>query len=466
MRKMVEGVPRSGSALLAFLVAACHAEVVVPAGGGGDGSTGSVGGHGGEAGAPQVETRSLTVLVERPLSDWGFATYPLEGVWVFASDPDGHLLSTAMSGEDGRTVLQVVDNGFVTAVTIDEPPCLEDGCADQLLSVRVVPGSQTLRLPTEARDAKKRAPMTLKLEWDPIDDAVYSVSWSCAHLSDPQNSTFYSLEQTSVEISDVVGCPGSDEIAVSVFARWGMEPEHFGYVSSLPFVPGSELSVYVPLQLATEATLLVTDPWQVSNPRQTRLLPGVGLGDCGGCWEQEWVEGGLLSTAPAPPFPELPSWTQAWPNTECAFSRIVDIRAGDEPISFEAERLAGVIALPEAEAADRTGGWKLLDGDVGDAILLSSAGWSDDDGHVSWDFLEPVGQEGAGVPALELPNDLRKVVGAPPGKLEFTLWHVDVVEASDFPTFLDLYDSDRLHRQERTFWSTSKPECQPQPESE
>jgi hypothetical protein len=408
-----------------------------------------------------VETRSLTVLVERPLSDWGFATYPLEGLWVFASDPDGRLLSTATTGEDGRAALQVVDNGFVTALTVDEQPCIEDDCADQLLSVRVVPGAHTLRLPTEARDAKKREPMTLKVEWDPIEDAVYRVSWSCANLSDSLNFTLDRREQSSVDIPDVVGCPGSDEIAVSVFTRWG-EPEHFGYVSGLPFVPGSELTVHVPLQLGTEATLLVTDPWLVSNPRQVRLLPGVGLG-CLGCWEQEWVEGGMLTTTQTPPFPELPRWTQAWPNTECAFNRIVEISAGDGPITFEAERLAGVLPLLEPEAGARTGGWKLLDGDVGDAVLLSTS-WPDEDGHVSWELLEPATKEGEGVPALELPKDLPKVVGAPPEKLEFTLWHVDVVEASDFPTFLELYDSDRPHRQETMFWSSSQPECQPQPE--
>lgn len=445
--------------LLWLCANACSAEVVVPAGGGGEG---------GSDDSPPVERRPLTVRVERRLSDWGLATYPLEGVTVFASDADGALLSTAVTGKDGSAELQAADYGFVTAVTVDANPCINDDCEDRLLSVRVMPGAQSLRLPAEARDAKPRQPMRVRVEWDPIEGASYRVRWSCAHLSSPLTSPFDWLpaEQSSVDIPDVVGCPGSDTIAVVLDVKtlppegWPL-PEYietlFGYVDGLPFVSGSELTVHVPLQPGSDATLLVTGgPHLVQNLALARLLPGVGIGQYGG-WKQEWVEGdpvSLRSTTIAPPFPELPRWLHAFPNTECAFTDFVEVSPGDGEIVVAAERLAGVIPVPGvAGNENRKGAWKLLDGEVGDAILLAS-GWNDEDGHVVWEFLEPVKKEGEGVPLLELPSDLHQVLGVPPSDLEFGARHkhIDVVEAADFLTFLELYDSDRNHRQESTSW--------------
>ncbi|MBL8743998.1 MAG: hypothetical protein JNK04_22985 [Myxococcales bacterium] len=462
---MIEHAARAGArwlALFALYVAACSPDVVVPAGGGGGGGAGT-GGQGGGGGSPPVATRSLTVRVERRLSDWGLSTYPLEGLTVFASDPEGALLSTAVTGKDGSAELQAADNGFVTAVSLDEQPCINDDCEDRLLSVRVVPAAQSLRLPAEARDAKSREPMSLKVEWDPIEDALYTVSWSCENLSNTVLPFWLPSEQSSVEIPDVVACPGSDEIAVAIDVQTPPPEDgpyaitQFGYVDGLPYVAGGALTVHVALQPGAEATLLVTGgPHLVQNLGYARLLPGVGVG-LNGSWQQQWVNGGTwqLSTTVAPAFPELPRWLHAYPNTECAFTDVVEVGTGDGQITVDAERLAGVIPMPGAVGTGKLkGAWKLLDGEIGDAVFLDSS-WTDEQGHVVWEFLEPVKSEGEGVPLLELPPDLHTVLGTPPADLVFGVRHkhIDVVEALDFPTFLELYDSDRYHRQESTSWT-------------
>lgn len=114
------------------------------------------------------------------------------------------------------------------------------------------------------------------------------------------------------------------------------------------------------------------------------------------------------------------------------------------------------ISWPGSQGSrEKTGGWQLLDGEFGDAIELSN-GWPVDD-YLTWRMLDPIRKGelvGDGVPTLELPTEVVEAVGSPPSDAPFRFTgHLDVLEATDYPTFLELYDSDRFHTEESSAWT-------------
>jgi hypothetical protein len=431
-----------------------------PGGQGANGGSGAEGGSGGagiggQGGEAPLVLRPLTVRVERALVTgtlYALDTSPLEGLLVFSNAPDGSLLSTTTTGPGGVADIDGVDGGFLSAVSFVEND--SEFADDEILSVRVLPGIESVRIPLAAAGylGPEREPMSLRVEWDLVDDALYQVRASCLEVDVDE-------AQSSLDLPNFAGCPGSDEFVVVVEALLPgptiYEPMVFGYVDDLPFVPGGELTVYVPLETGTEeATVFVTGatgPGKVTDTNHTRLLRGTGAGSCNGCGERELVEGGVHVTSLAAAFPELPAWTKFYRYGPCSATDLARVGPDFAPVEVAVSRLAG--AVPAADADGKTGGWRLLEGEreIGDAMLLS-AGW------LPWWMLDPIvperSLEGEGVPMLELPAEVLETVGPPPSDLTFTMVrHLDVWEATDFPTFLELFDSDQFHTQESSAWT-------------
>ncbi len=446
--------------LVLFFLCACARHVVEETGGAGGNFEVGGGGIGGEGGSPIIEQRSLSVRVERRFvaPDSTFASYPLQGLLVFSNAVDGSVLSTATTGADGVAELEVVNNGFVSAVAPDESGLTT--LVDEIVSIRVVEGKDLLRLPLEARGyvPQEREPMALKVEWDLVQDAIYRVYLSC-------DSTGFLPEGTSfVDLLDFRGCPGSDEVAVVVEALLAegdlYEPMLFGYVRDLTYVPGGEVSVYVALDTGRQETTWLVEGAEDWNDAydiaQARLLPGTAVGVCD-CGKQELVDGGLLATAVTAAFPELPVWSHAFLAAECSNTEFQEIAPNLAPLSVAVTRLAGAVLWPEEESAKSgTAGWKLLDGEVGDVVEFTMA-WQDHNGDVVWRIWEPALPYGE-IAVPQLPGVLPDDVGLPSPDLAFYVSrHMDVVEATDYAAFLELVDSENFHRQEFTHWSCEVP---------
>jgi hypothetical protein len=437
--------------------------ITTVSGGGADGgSGGGGGGEGGAGGEAPLVLRPLTVRVERALitvTSFALDSSPLEGVPVFSNAPDGSLLSTTTTGPGGVAVIEGVDEGFLSAVSLDETNF--EVANDEILSVRILPGVENVRVALAAAGflGSPREPMKVRVEWDPVEDAFYRVRASCFR------SPYLPEEQSSLDLSEWTGCPGSGEFAVVVEAWLPRTSEYlpmvFGYVDDLQYVPGGELTVFVPLETGTEeATVFVTGATaqgKVTDVNHARLLPGTAVGYCRSCGERELEETGVRVTTLAATFPELATWSEFYRYGECTFTTFSQVSQDLEPIEVPVDRLAGLTAGGgDPSSGSRIGGWQLLEGEIGDAVELSS-GWPVGDRYVSWRAVEPIRQgklDGDGVPTLELPAEVVETVGSPPADLTFTPGvHLDVLEATDYSTFLELFDSDQLHTQESSAWT-------------
>ncbi|NUP05015.1 MAG: hypothetical protein HOW73_03025 [Polyangiaceae bacterium] len=430
---------------------------VVPQGGGSEGG-------GGAGGGASTEPRPIDIHVDDALGlTVAFLGYPLEGVTVLTHDATGRLLDEKITDGKGNTTILAIDGGFVSVAKFNpnyngfEP----EHVYQRLISVRVVDGMSTLRIPvaSDRRIESVSEPMAVDISWPAVPNASgYSISLSCLY------GQYVEAPATSVTIASYRGCPlqTTFDVAIEAYVAsedgLGTETVRYGYRTGVEYEPGAEQTVVIDeLSAGTSATISalgLENTMEVDDFRSGRVAPGAMVVGLSSPTSVSEGANGLDIAYAAPNLEGLPLWTLGRLDPfECGNMAFSSVTEGPEDMAIDPQRLAMATSAND-------GFWMLGPGDLGDAIRFD-AEWNDQvNMSVLWVVYEPPSRDGARIPKLEMPEDLQYVYGPLEILADVTPLPqpIDILEADDFVGFFDLFQSGVPHHMELRL---RDPDCDP-----